>query len=53
VAKNDVSFVVVELIIALMRCDGLSTKESNALLLKLVSTTECPEFFWSREKKRV
>jgi hypothetical protein len=36
VAKNDVSFVVGELIIALMRRGGLSTAEGNASRLKLV-----------------
>jgi hypothetical protein len=45
VAKNDVSFVVGGLMIALMRRGGLSTAEGNAWPEAGKSTMECPEFF--------
>jgi len=42
VAKNDASYVVGELIIALMRRGALSPPEGNALLLKLVKPDGLP-----------
>jgi PilZ domain len=41
-AKNDPSYVVGELIIALMRRGSLTTSEGNALLLKLVKRDALP-----------
>ena len=42
VAKNDASYVVGELIIALMRCGALGPPEGNALLLKLLKPEGLP-----------